>query len=103
MPRGDGTGPDGRGGWCTPLWMSGRMQRPMIARPAEGRGFFGRGRGFRNMPYATGQPGWARFEGSEAPEMQISKEQELEYLSAQKDYLNQQIDDLKKRIDELKK
>jgi len=68
MPNLDGTGPDGRGGWCTPLWTSGQISRPLggvgfgrgFSARGRGAGMGGRGRGRMNMYYATGQPGWAR-------------------------------------------
>ena len=63
MPRGDGTGPMGVGP------MSGRgmgfcagFQAPGYANPAYGyRCGGGRGRGFRNRFFATGQPFGQRF------------------------------------------
>jgi hypothetical protein len=62
MPGGDGTGPDGRGGWCTPLLRSGQISRPLGGFNRGGRalGFGGRGRGRMNMFYATGEPAWNR-------------------------------------------
>jgi len=65
MPRGDRTGPAGMGpmtgrgaGYCA------GYDRPGFANPwvggYGGRGFGGGGRGWRNMYYATGLPGWAR-------------------------------------------
>ena len=70
MPRGNRTGPMGMGpmtgrgaGYCAGYPVPGYMN------PAGGfgRGFGvspgggGRGRGYRNMFYATGMPGWARW------------------------------------------
>jgi len=98
MPGGDGTGPNGMGGWCTPLWKSGQIEKPI---GGGGRGSFGRrasgmgsrGRGRMNRFYATGEPMWVR---EQQPLQQPSKEQELAYLE-------QQIENIKKRIEELKK
>ncbi|ODS36669.1 MAG: hypothetical protein A7316_02485 [Candidatus Altiarchaeales archaeon WOR_SM1_86-2] len=102
MPGGDGTGPWGTGGRCTPLWMSGQIPRP------SGMGFrggFGRGRGFRNVYWATGLPFWARAQAGVAPmqSLEMTKEQELQMLENQADILDQQLKEIKKRIEELKK
>ena len=102
MPGGDGTGPQGTGGRCTPLWMSGQIPRPL------GMGFgggFGRGRGFRNVYRATGLPLWARDQAGVVPMQgpEIPKEQELQMLENQADILDQQLGEIKKRIEELKK
>jgi len=69
MPRGDGTGPAGVGpmtgrasGYCagynTPGYMNAYGGR------FAGRGFRGGfgGRGYRNRYYATGLPGWSRYD-----------------------------------------
>lgn len=64
MPGGDRTGPTGMGpmtgrgaGYCAGTGAPGFVNRAF-------GGFFGRGRGggrgWRNMFYATGMPGWAR-------------------------------------------
>ena len=64
MPRGDGTGPNGFGpmtgraaGYCAGYSVPGYANSV-----PGGRGFgaFGRGRGNRNMYYATGLTGWQR-------------------------------------------
>ena len=59
MPGGDGTGPNGMGGRCTPLWMSEQISRP-LGTPLGFGGGFGRGRGYRRIYRATGLPLWAR-------------------------------------------
>ncbi|ODS38923.1 hypothetical protein BEH94_06305 [Candidatus Altiarchaeales archaeon WOR_SM1_SCG] len=102
MPGRDGTGPGGTGGRCTPLWMSGQMQRPV------GVGFgcgFGRGRGFRNVYRATGLPFRARTGVGAMPiqTQEITKEQEAQILEDQANLLEQQLNEIKKRINEIKK
>jgi hypothetical protein len=121
MPGGDGTGPDGRGGWCTPLWMSGQIPKSLGLglRGFFGGGFWGRrvpgrvgrGRGRMNMFYATGLPGWMRF-GTPQPQtplgvtqnlQQPTMEQELQWLEQEGQLLTQQLEQIKKRIEELRK
>ncbi|MBN2251776.1 MAG: DUF5320 domain-containing protein [Candidatus Altiarchaeota archaeon] len=108
MPGGDGTGPWGTGGRCTPLWMSGQIERPIgfgFRGRAFGRpGMGGRGRGFRNMFYMTGQPGWIRSgvygtQQDQAP----SKEQEIEYLEQESRILSEQLEGIKERLARLGK
>jgi len=91
MPRGDGTGPLGKGA------LSGRAAGicagfglPGSANPAQGRGFgmgFGRerglggrggggGRGWRHIFHATGLPGWMRSGGYAAPYQKPDPERE---------------------------
>lgn len=96
MPGGDGTGPYGTGGWCTPLWMSGQIPRPLSLGFRGGIGF-GRGRGFRGRYYANMQPGW-----SMPGQIQPTKEQELQYLKEESRMLAEQLEQIKKRIEELK-
>ena len=110
MPGGDRTGPRGMGsrtgrsaGYCA------GYNVPGYANPVSGRGGFGGGRGRRNMQYATGLPGWARY--GEAPYMapygeqpfvsQATPEQELEYLKDQAKYFQDSLDNIKKRISEM--
>jgi hypothetical protein len=83
MPGGDRTGPRGMGamtgratGYCAGFGVPG-YANPIPGRGfgmgfrrgggAQGRGFGGGGRGWRNMFYTTGQPGWMRFGGYAAP------------------------------------
>lgn len=122
MPRGDGTGPMGMGamtgrgaGWCAGFNTSG------YANQVPGRGFgmgFGRGRGFvggrgaggrgrRNMYYATGLPGWARYDGYaepygyQEPYGAPDPEFEKQSLRGQADALQSELDFIRKRLDEL--
>ena len=99
MPGGDRTGPMGIGpmtgrgaGYCTGLFGRGR----------------GGGRGWRNMFYATGLPGWARvglgvagaalaasvFRG-------MTREQELDALRQQADQAASVLERIRQRISEL--
>ena len=115
MPRGDGTGPAGMGpmtgraaGYCAGYGVPGYMN-PM---PGYGRGMGwgggrGRGGGRRNMYYATGQPGWARF-GYAAPwgvpptyAAPPTREQEVTDLQAQAEWLQSQLEAINERIAEL--
>lgn len=82
MPRGNGRGPQGMGpmtgrgaGVCAGFGTPGYGNRAgggfgfgggFGCGRGGGRGGFGRG--YRNMFYATGQPGWARFGGAGAAE-----------------------------------
>jgi len=128
MPGGNRTGPAGMGpmtgrgaGYCA------GFSTPGFANPGGGR-FFGagggafggrgRGRGYRNQYYATGQPGWARYNMGmpawggveEAPYYgdpyyppDADPKEETEMLRGQADYLKEQLDDIKKRMAELEK
>jgi len=110
MPRGDRTGPGGRGprtgrgaGYCTGYPIPG------FRNPVPG------GRGFRHMYYATGLPGWARGgygSGPAAPTPfypppaeytgeSISAKEKKEFLQAQLNQLNEQAEELKKELDRL--
>lgn len=128
MPGGDGTGPMGMGpmtgramGYCAGYPMPG------YANPGGGQGLwrgFGRGRGFRgrgggrgwrNMFYATGLPGWLRFGafgwpsgafpryfGGAAPYAAAPEpEMEKQALKAQADFLEESLASIKKRLNEL--
>jgi len=109
MPGFNGTGPDGRGpmtgggfGYCTGYAKLGDPIRP-AARGFFGRGFRGRmkssaggrGRGYQNMYYATGLPGWIRYGRGQTQNPQASKEDEIQYLE-------QQLEGIKKRLSELR-
>ena len=111
MPGGDRTGPGGFGpmtgraaGYCAGYPAPGYMN------PTPGYGYWGRrggGRGWRNMYYATGQPGWVRWgqgvpawgavpQGGAPP-----PEQELDGLKAQAEWLQSQLEAINARIGEL--
>jgi hypothetical protein len=121
MPRGDGTGPMGMGamtgrgaGWCagfgTPGYANSIPWRGFGMGFGRGRGFFGGrggGRGWRNMYYATGLPGWMRYGGYsapyvyQAPYMKPDPEMEKQTLRNQADALQSELDFIRKRLDEL--
>jgi hypothetical protein len=100
MPRGDRTGPMGAGprtgrsgGWCA------GYRAPGYANPAPGfglgMGYRGGGRGWRNMYYATGLPGWAR---AGYPPPAPMPEAELAMLKAEAKSLGDQLADINERI-----
>ena len=112
MPAGNGTGPSGMGprsgrgaGFCTGNNQPGYM--------SQGRGFgfnrgvFGRrkfgGRGFRNMFFASGQPGWARYGAypnayPPAAPAPLTPEQEQESLKAQEAWLQEQLEQVQSQM-----
>jgi len=99
-----GAGPmTGRGaGWCA------GYERPGFAASTPGRGLGlglgyrggggGGGRGWRNMYYATGRPGWARTEYVPPTPM---AEQEVADLKAQATWLAGQLYVIQKRIEDI--
>lgn len=119
MPFGDRRGPYGDGprtgrglGYCSGydspgytknfprMWMrSGRT----LSFLNFGRcsGYFGRGRGWRNMFYATGLPGWARY--SSYQNFEQVPEKEKEFLENQVSFLENQIESIKRRLAEIEK
>jgi hypothetical protein len=108
MPGGDRTGPMGMGpmtgrarGYCRGAWA-----------PAYGAGFrrggaavgFGRGRGWRRMAYATGQPGWARGGwgfGYPAPYRQPDPETEKQALQSEAQALQAELAAIERRLTEI--
>jgi len=128
MPRGDGTGPGGMGpmtgraaGYCAGYSVPG-FANPIGGRFAgAGRGLYGgRGRGYRNWYYATGLPGWQRYNmgmpawgGVYGPPVNpyanpymgpaATPDQEKEMLKEQADLLKQQLEDIQARVEELEK
>ncbi|HOK04767.1 MAG TPA: DUF5320 domain-containing protein [Victivallales bacterium] len=107
MPRGDGTGPmelgpmTGRGaGYCAGFNVPGFMNNGQYW---IGRGFFcrgGRGRGYRNMYYATGLPGWARG-NINTPAPNQNPDIEKQYLKNYAESLEKELSQIKARIDEI--
>lgn len=117
MPRGDRTGPwvmgpmSGRGaGFCAGYGMPGTAN-PIPGRGfgmgfgrgrgAWGRGFGGGGRGWRNMFYATGLPGWMRFGGYDAPWSGPDPAMEKRDLQTQAEALQSELEEIKKRLAEI--
>jgi hypothetical protein len=113
MPRGDGTGPRGLGamtgraaGFCAGFGTPGSMS----AMPGRGGGFgtgFGRGRGWRNRFFATGQPGWMRFDAYAAPHgypmpyPSPDPEMERQTLRKQADVLESELNLIRNRLAEM--
>ena len=114
MPGGDRTGPWGMGpmtgraaGFCAGYAMPG-YANPRFARWCVPR--FGGGRGWRNMYYATGLPGWLRAGYLPAwgmppssPYWTLSPEQETEMLKQQAKVLSDQLAAINERIAKLEK
>ncbi|MBN1409760.1 MAG: DUF5320 domain-containing protein [Spirochaetales bacterium] len=112
MPRGDGTGPNGLGpmtgraaGFCAGYSVPG------FANPIIGYGRFGggHGRGYRHMFWATGLPGWARYNtGGYHPNMPYvsttwTAKQEAEALKDQVKLIQDNLNAINDRIRELEK
>ena len=119
MPWGDRTGPMGLGpmtgrgaGYCAGYGVPGYMN------PYGGRyygawgGGWGRGRGwgYRNMYYATGLPGWARYAGyypSVTPlsnvDSETLRENERVFLKNEAEVLKTNLESIEKRLSELEK
>ncbi len=112
MPRGNGAGPLGAGP------MTGRAAgfcagngAPGYSTPAAGRGCgFGRGRGgmgggcgrgFRNLFFATGLPGWLRDGGGAVPDSRSGGFDEKQALENQAQALRAQLDEVQKRLSHL--
>lgn len=125
MPRGDRTGPMGMGamtgrgaGYCAGAGAPGYLN-PFPGRGfgmgfgrgrgAWGRGFGGGGRGWRNMFYATGLPGWTRYGDYGAPYwypaayQRPDPEMEKQALRNQADYLQSELDAIRRRLDEIER
>ncbi len=110
MPRGDGTGPMGRGpmtgrgaGFCSWLGASGYTDTPPAFRVGygRGRGFRGGGRGRRNRFFASGFWGWMRPAGDAAMYRSPDPELEKQMLKREADALKAELSSLQKRLDEL--
>jgi len=112
MPFGDRTGPLGRGprtgrgaGYCSGYPVPGFLN------PTPGFGFWGRGRGWRHMFWATGLPGWARFGYPGAPAApgygffpaEPTSDEEKEILKEQAEDLKRALAEIEKRLQELEK
>ena len=108
MPRGDQTGPMGRGpltgrgaGFCA------GFRSPFFGRRfgmgyGRGAGIGGGGRGWRHMFHATGLPGWMRFGGGgPAFVEERSPDTEKRLLEEEAGALKSQLDIIRKLLDEL--
>ena len=102
MPRGDRTGPDGRGpmtgramGYCA------GNDRPGYAEPGfRGRGL---GRGFgRGLGFGRGF-GWRAFAPQYAEPVEMTKDQKLKVLEAEQKEIEAELSDIKKEIQALRK
>ena len=116
MPRGDGTGPAGMGpmtgrgaGFCVGTGVPGYMNPGVSPAPGYGLGGGrGHGRGWRNMYYATGMPGWMRGRGYTAAPIEPFEEpfnsrQETAYLKAQAKQYRRSLEEIDERLGELEK
>lgn len=103
MPRGDRTGPAGMGpmtgrksGFCT------GAAAPGYANPANFAGGFGcgsgRGRGYRRMFYATGQPGYMRYTTPVYTQAAAAPFDEKAFLNNQAQFLENQLLQVKNRL-----
>lgn len=124
MPRGDRTGPRGKGamtgraaGLCAGLGVPGNANFAvgrgfgMGNGPGGGsggrggglgrRGFGGGGRGWRHWFHATGLSGWMRVGGTGAANQQLEPEQEKQALKNQAEMLQAEMDRIKGRLDEI--
>ena len=97
----------GRGaGYCAGYSVPGYMNPAPGFGLGLGWGWRGGGRGWRNMYYATGLPGWARF-GYGAPGAvppaygPPTREQEADALKTQADLLQTQLEEINRRLEEL--
>jgi len=107
MPGGNRMGPLGAGpmtgrgaGYCAGGGAAGNITAGGrfcgFGRGRGGRGGGG-GRGCRNMFFATGLPGWARFDC--APAAETADEKQM--LTNQADALRTQLDNIQKRLERL--
>jgi len=111
MPRGDRSGPGGAGpvtgrgaGYCAGTGAPGVATAGGFGYGAGagfcGAGFYGGGRGRRNMFYATGVPGWARFSGKAPypPNAAVDPSVAQDALRRRADALRAELDDLEGRL-----
>ena len=69
----------------------------------RGRGFGGGGRGFRHWYYATGLPGWMRWQAPAAVPPQPDPALEKQALAGQARAIETQLEWINKRLSELEK
>lgn len=110
MPGGDGTGPLGAGamsgraagfcaGFSVPGWANPNAGRAMGYGGGFGRR--GRGRGWRNRFYATGQTGWQRAGIAPADVPCPPAADEVAALKAQAEGLKRALEGIGRRLEEL--
>jgi len=101
-----------RAGFCAGFAMPG-YENPLPGRGlgmgfgrgrgARGRGFGGGGRGWRNMFYATNQPGWMRYGSYAAPADDPDPQMEKQALKTQAEAMQGELDAIRKRLEEMEK
>ena len=104
MPGGDRTGPMGMGpmtgrgaGYCGGAGTPGSTSRTCGAFLGQGRGRGGRG--WRNMFYATGLPGWMRSgPAGVAPATTEASRAEKQSLQDQVETLQSQLDEVRRQM-----
>ena len=104
MPGGDRTGPMGMGprtgrgaGYCGGAGVPGFISRMGGAFLGRGRGRGGRG--WRNMFYATGLPGWMRSgPAGVMPTIAEASRAEKQSLQDQVETLQSQLDEVKRQL-----
>lgn len=111
MPRGDRTGPMGMGpmtgrraGFCAGYAVPGYANAAPGVRGAVGYGLGGFGRGWRHRFFATGLPGWARYDATWAappPPVPMTREQELNWLKTHVENLKSALDQASARMQQL--
>jgi hypothetical protein len=112
MPRGDRTGPRGKGamtgraaGYCAGFGIlpgyASAAARGFGRGGSRGCGFGGGGYGWRRWFDATGLPGWMRFGGYAEPYQKPDPELEKQSLKNQAEALQSELDLIKKRLDKL--
>jgi hypothetical protein len=103
MPGGDGTGPMGLGprtgrgaGYCAGFNAPG-FANPLPRRGIGfGRGFRGRGFEFRRMAFAPTEPVYRE-------PVELSKEEKIKILEADRKDIEAELEEIKKEIEEIKK
>ena len=111
MPRGDATGPMGMGpmtgraaGFCAgngaPGFTNSKFGCRGLGRGRNGMGG-GFGRGFRNMFFATGLPGWMRAGAQTTPDSIPGGFDEKQLLANQAQVLQTQLNDIQARLKQI--
>ncbi len=116
MPRGDGTGPQGRGamtgrgmGFCSGAGAPGYIDaawgggygRGRRGNNATCRSGLWSGRGWRFQSATTAQPGWARFGNPFDASRRVDPEWERRVLNEQAETLTVELEHIKARLAEI--